>query len=398
MTLKIDATDIPPPLMTSEVGSFAWKTIVERKPQIIQRVIADNDYPRCIVDALHQFAEEITSQRVTALTDAEANPDFWNTHWSQYADRTWLELPWYFAETYFYMRLLEITGYFTSGTFYHSDPFLAQKIAQENTALNQLALNWAAVEQTPVEERFTFLLHAALWGNRADLSNFTVKEMAQHGVGTQSLRRNILIDDTDYVQDMLKSGVRETAFINDNVGADSISDLFLADFLLEEEWVHTVSFHLKNQPFFVSDAMPADILRVIEKMQDTPGPLQRLGTRLSNYVQDGQLQLLSDPFWVSCLSFWQLTPGIKEHLTRVDLTILKGDVNYRRLLDDRHWDPTTKVEAIAKDFPKPFLILRTLKGEIIAGLENGHAEKLAEQDPTWLINGKRGIIQLINTV
>ena len=34
----------PPPLMTSEPGSFARYTIVERKPQIILQVTEDNGY------------------------------------------------------------------------------------------------------------------------------------------------------------------------------------------------------------------------------------------------------------------------------------------------------------------------------------------------------------------
>jgi len=46
-------------------------------------------------------------------------------------------------------------------------------------------------------------------------------------------------------------------------------------------------------------------------------------------------------------------------------------------------------------FPAPFLTLRTLKGEIMVGLEPGQAEALSAADPTWLINGKRGVIQLV---
>ena len=54
--------------------------------------------------------------------------------------------------------------------------------------------------------------------------------------------------------------------------------------------------------------------------------------------------------------------------------------------------PITDADA---DFPKPYLVLRTLKGEIMVGLRPGQAEALAQQDPTWLINGKRGIIQMV---
>jgi len=103
------------------------------------------------------------------------------------------------------------------------------------------------------------------------------------------------------------------------------------------------------------------------------------------------------PFWTSCLMFRQMPLDLAGELAKADLVILKGDVNYRRLLDDRHWPHTARLEEIAAYFPAPFLVLRTLKGEIMVGLEPGQAEQLAAQDPTWLINGKRGIIQLRTT-
>ena len=93
--------------------------------------------------------------------------------------------------------------------------------------------------------------------------------------------------------------------------------------------------------------------------------------------------------------FRHLPPPLREELTRAGLVIIKGDVNYRRLLDDRHWPHTARMEEIADYFPAPFLVLRTLKGEIMVGLEPGQAEMLSAEDPTWLINGKRGIVQLV---
>jgi len=44
---------LPPPLMTSEPGSFARKTIVERALQIIDQVVEDNDYAGAVAQALH---------------------------------------------------------------------------------------------------------------------------------------------------------------------------------------------------------------------------------------------------------------------------------------------------------------------------------------------------------
>ena len=109
----------------------------------------------------------------------------------------------------------------------------------------------------------------------------------------------------------------------------------------------------------------------------------------------GTLVLASHPFWTLALSFHELPDDLHATLTHSDLTILKGDVNYRRLLADRHWPPETPLEEAAIGFPRPFLVLRMLKGEIIAGLAPGQAEAVQGEDPTWLINGKRGLIHLI---
>ena len=103
-----------------------------------------------------------------------------------------------------------------------------------------------------------------------------------------------------------------------------------------------------------------------------------------------------DPFWTSSLMFRRLPPPLRAELACSDLVILKGDLNYRRLLDDRRWPHTTPLEKIAHYFPAPFLVLRTLKAEIIAGLRPGQAEALSAAEPTWLIDGKRGIIHLMN--
>ena len=62
-------TMLPPPLMTSEPGSFARKTIVERKPQIIRQVAEDNDYPADVVRRLEAFKQEIAAERLRLLVE-----------------------------------------------------------------------------------------------------------------------------------------------------------------------------------------------------------------------------------------------------------------------------------------------------------------------------------------
>ena len=93
--------------------------------------------------------------------------------------------------------------------------------------------------------------------------------------------------------------------------------------------------------------------------------------------------------------FRDMPPHLLGDLGQAALVVIKGDVNYRRLLDDRHWPHTTRMEDVTAYFPAPFVALRTLKGEIMVGLEPGQAERLSAEDPAWLINGKRGVIHLV---
>ena len=382
--------------MTSELGSFAHKTIVERKPQIIARVSADNAYSPEIVQALHAFTVEIATQPIRPLTEVTADSAAWASEQAKYAGRSWLEVPWYFAETFFYRRLLEIVRYFQPGPWYLQDPFEKQKQEQEEAAVSQLALIWEQLAGAPDAIQLEAILHSCLWGNRVDLSNYTLTVKAHGGLDAREHRHNIIIDHTGAVVDILSQGTQRADFINDNAGIDALFDLVLADYLLKQGLTSQVVFHLKNQPFFVSDAMPKDIQATIALLGHSPQPgVAALGSRLVRYMTDDRLTLQTDPFWTSGCAFHSLPGTIRTDLEQSNLIVIKGDVNYRRMLDDRHWPHDVRLEDIAGHFPRPFVMLRTLKGEIMVGLKPGQAEALALEDPTWLINGQRGVIHLV---
>ncbi|MFZ2359617.1 MAG: damage-control phosphatase ARMT1 family protein [Anaerolineae bacterium] len=387
---------LPPPLMTSDPGSFARGTIVERKPQIIAQVLADHDYPAEIVAALHAFRDEIASQPMQPLREQSVDTAVWNAELARYAGRTWLEVPWYFAETFFYRKLLEAVRYLQPGPWQTVDPFGPQKRQQEAEALARLAANWEQLAGLDLHVLFETLLHSALWGNRADLSNLTVKEQALAGLAAQDEKHLLLIDHTAQVHALLAGGVPRVDFINDNVGLDSLFDLALADFLLAHGRTQQVVMHLKDRPFFVSDAMPEDIEIVLASMARSTNPsLCDLAARLTDALAAGRLLLKTAPFWTSSGMFRDMAGKLRSDIGAAALAIIKGDVNYRRLLDDRHWPPTTRMEDVASNFPTSFVALRTLKGEIMVGLTAGQAEQLSADDPTWLINGKRGVVHLV---
>ena len=139
--------------------------------------------------------------------------------------------------------------------------------------------------------------------------------------------------------------------------------------------------------------MPEDVQQTIALLKAaSSAAMASLGSRLENDLTASRLYLNTDPFWTGWLMFRQMPTRLLEEFTLSDLVLIKGDVNYRRLLDDLHWPHTTRMEDVTGYFPAPFVTLRTLKGEIMVGLQPGQAEALQAEDPTWLINGKRGVI------
>ena len=164
--------------MTSEPGSFARSTITERKPQIIRQVMADNPYPPEIVAQLNDLVDEIATRPIQPVREAAPDVGFWNQALMQYPQCTWFEVPWYFAETYFYRRVLEAVFYFQDGDWKNYDPFQVQKRRQIETDIASFASEWDSFIAVEPDLAFETLLHSCLWGNRGDLSNFTVKVKA----------------------------------------------------------------------------------------------------------------------------------------------------------------------------------------------------------------------------
>jgi hypothetical protein len=84
---------------------------------------------------------------------------------------------------------------------------------------------------------------------------------------------------------------------------------------------------------------------------------------------------------------------------------VKGDANYRRLIDDRLWPHDTPLVTAWGYLPAPLVALRTLKSEVCVGLAAGVSvcgraetnawlltrgvgqERLSASDADWLVRG-----------
>ncbi len=395
---------LPPIIHTSEPGSWAHETFSSRIPRIIDDVIAANDYSHEIVDALNRLRGEIVGGKIRALKEVTDYRAFWDAHTREHIGKSWLDVPWFWAEAFFYRRVLEATRYFQPGKFYQHDPYTNIKRTELARAPQTLIAVLEAQTRFPEETSFVNLLHADLWGNRVDLSMYNIANHRQSVSSFEHERANLLVDDTAQVWLSLThplppslKGKGNIQFVCDNAGTELLFDLALADFLLRAEIAGEIILHLKPQPTFVSDAMPKDVLESIDALGQSSTPmLRQLAARLTQTIDSGQLTLREHPFWVTGFFFHNLPDDLRATLAQSSLVISKGDANYRRLIGDCHWDSTASFASAAEHFPAPVVAVRTLKSEPVVGLPRGVADKLRAQDPAWSINGRYGVIQFLD--
>lgn len=394
---QINLRTLPPPILTSEPNSFARRTFEIRIPRIIEETIALNSFPGQIRTTLEELRKEILGGKIRGLRETTPDRTFWDHASRPYIGRTWLDVPWYWAEAFFYRRVLEATGYFGSpaaGPTTSLDPYAATKQTEWEAQAAPRAVN-TILEGLPLEPqaRFERLLQASLWGNRTDLS-YNVAAQVGHVAQLEDESHNLLVDDSRRVWEyLLARPHRRLAIITDNAGTELLMDLALVDFMLSKDLATQIVLHLKPQPFFVSDAMPRDVELGLEALARGGDAARGLGVRLRVFLEKQRLELRSHWFYATNLFYFQLPKDLKVDLASMALVILKGDVNYRRLLGDAHWPSTTPFERPTAYFPAALLALRTLKAELIVGLRAGEAEQLEAQDPDWLVNGRRGLIQ-----
>jgi len=145
-------TSLPAFIMTSEFGSFARRTIEERKPIIIDQILSHFDYTPSIRTALLQFKDELEGGFVTPLTEQTSDRELWDVDLQPWAGRSWLDIPWLFAETFFYRKILEIVTYFQSGPWMGLDPY--RQIKEDEYAIHYLfSLNLINLNLTKVPLR-----------------------------------------------------------------------------------------------------------------------------------------------------------------------------------------------------------------------------------------------------
>ena len=391
--------DAPPPLRGRDPGSFAAHTVRHRLRDILQQTLDEGTFADRTTAQLQALHAEIPHAPIRPFDDPEA-PDRadWRRWIEPHRRDDWLNVPWFVAETYFYRRIVAATGYLRRPSP-RRDPFRPQKtagLASSRNAIHALAASVApALEaERPSIDPLVRAQAAALWGNRADLSLWPAGSGADRTTAPNDA--HILADDRRRTAAWIVDAapLDRIDVVLDNAGFELVSDLTLVALLLETNAAATVQLHVKAHPTFVSDAVVLDVNETIRALATADAAATRtLGTRLRAQQADGRLALTAPFFWTSPHPAWMMPDDLARSLEASDLVITKGDANYRRLLGDRPWPPTTPFDAIVGSLPTRVLALRTLKSEVVAGLDAATVDRLETDDPEWRINGEWGVVQ-----
>jgi len=383
---------LPPRVYVNEPGSFAEFTVRKRLPAILQHVLRQNAYPPEIRARLSLLEDELAGGLVQPFEDAGPDCAFWQESWQLWRGKSWYDLPWLWAETFFYRRLLHAVHYFDPGSWYHLDPFASTKKQALELGLIRLP---PILQLASTFKQMRFWLLSSLWSNRADFSNRAALANAQ--LLSQQQDDMLLIDDSVILEEVLEEqDLTRLDIICDNAGPELLTDLAFADLLLRQRYAAQVVLHLKAQPCYVSDAMPDDVIDSISALLSHPNAdLASLGNRLQDWLDSRALLLQAHSFWTSCLTLCEIPSDLWRYFARSSLILFKGDVNYRRLLDDRHWPFETDLASIPNQVPVNYAVLRAIKSELACGLDTAKIEKLRLTEPDWMINGRWGFIQYV---
>jgi hypothetical protein len=380
------------PLLCNDPDGFAWGVMHDRHPALIEQTRNAHPYGPEQHAALDALLTEATIGNLKPLSAGAADRAAWDAWGTDYFGKPWADAPFLWAESYFYRRLLDAVGFFTPGPWFWVDPFDHLKSAElQDPALEQELVTLDKLLDLTPRQRTEALLLASLWGNRADLGFRIGLEAAAN---SHHELAGLVADDTHGILEHLDQTTKRIHVIADNAGRELLSDLVLIDDLLTNHSDAAISLQVKPSPYYVSDAVTADVAACLRRLAATAGTAADISRRVREAIRRGRLSITTHWFYTAPLSFHHMPADLARDLATSALVIVKGDLNYRRVVGDCAWDPTTPFADTVAYLPAPVAVLRTLKSDVIVGVDTSTVLDLDVADSHWRTNGTRGLLQL----
>jgi hypothetical protein len=388
------AIDLPDAaeILSNTAESFGWAVLRERHPALIAQIRDAIPYEPKQRAQLDRLLHEITIGTIEPLPTTAARAVEWRRWAAEWIGRRWEDIGFLSAESYFYAKLLDAVDYWQPGNWRGIDPFEFLKSGELTSAdldTDLRALDTAAT--VPADSHTRALVLASLWGNQADLGFRIGAATGDNPVAASHL----VADDTERLLRALASDrVSRVCVIADNAGRELAADLTLIDHLLHAGMATAVDLHLKPHPYYVSDATTGDLVAVIRRLAAGPPAAAAVAARLTDALGTGRMSIGTHWFYGAPFTFHRMPDNLRHRIGEADFTILKGDLNYRRLVGDYWWPETSAFDDLTGYFPAPLAVLRTLKSNVVVGLDHSTISALDAGGSPWRTNGTYGLVQV----
>lgn len=369
----------------SQLDSFAYFTIKERFPKIYNDYCSGNfdDFIEhtTVEDALKNIFKQNECSDLSFIQGKETKTlkDFFESE------------PFFESEVLFYHVLLAQKEYFKNKNDFFAIKKDTDYTNEHDSYRKELEnlFNQGNYYQNIKDQREKFLsqqrdfraiLNYSLTANTGDLSQLEINR-------PDSVR--ILHDDTDKCFNFIISKKHKRFdIICDNSGAELFSDIYLAVFMIIHDYVNKVVLHVKSYPYFVSDATIDDFGKLVNTLTK-----DNSNSQLLELLSKKKIEVKTHKFWAEAKYFDELPKDLGINKNTTNLLIVKGDLNYRRLVMDKNWQTTDSFEkrCLIKDIP--VIAPRVLKSDVLVGVEPIFVSMAKAQDKKYKTDGKWGVIQ-----
>lgn len=420
--------------MAQETARIRWPRIVNDMIEDVQKTVEEGMHPGSVEGAGVAHALEILKQDIVHDRPLQGLPEssipdrqWWNNQIQKEDGMSWHDAPWLFAECYLYCRVQHL--FLETEYWQQYDIFARQKkstFLNSQKAVDELASRYADTISNPEHQKlssdqrfalFSEMMQVALWGNATDLSllaQLSLEDLQslQGRKSIQESQQNIVDNDIPEVWSYLTSkdylgSEQQIDIVLDNSGFELFTDLVFAAYLLERKIASSIRLHVKDFPWFVSDAMRSDVewlLQALKSEQNFPRSegIDMLCGHLTGFLKSDKITIISNWFWTTGSSYHELperAPALLDQLKTSDLVIFKGDLHYRKLTNDGLWPHLTSFQQalgpLAHETGLSVLSLRTNKADVCVGIESeARLDELNKICPNggWVRNGKFAVV------
>ena len=298
--------------------------------------------------------------------------------------------PFILVEHYFYYKIL-------LSSKDKSDPYRETKLKSLTTTKDEIAQRLSAYENLEIDDKNAankgellrrFVIFS-LFGNTTDLSQIVYRQ--------QLIKPDILKDQfVSLLEYLSNKKSRKIDILADNTGIELLSDIILSLVLIELGYTRSVHFHVNILPVFVSDIIKSeygDDFQLLFNYLDEIG--SSISAKFNHYLDEGKILIKPNFFWNMPNDFKNYNHIFMKLIGRSDLVIIKGDLNFRRLVEDKSWQSDQKLGSLISYLKTPCLVLRTIKSSTIVDLDSEMIEKL-QSNVIEKTNGKYGTILFNN--